>query len=88
MILKGLYYINFIFAYSNESKDFNIELQAHEGMNTLCFDLNNGSIEGKNYTNSGIIPNKGTMELKKVDSLHNPLCDFCFTIEFCLFYKA
>ena len=64
--------VEFIFAYANESKDFNIESQAHEGMNTLYFDLNKGSIEGKYFTNRGIIPNKGTMELEKVDSVHKP----------------
>lgn len=57
--------VEFIFAYGNESDDFNIESQSHEGLNTLCFDLDKGLIEGKYFTNRGKHPNKGTMKLGK-----------------------
>lgn len=55
----------FIFAYSNKSRDINIENDRHDGMNTLRFNLKNGLVEGEYFNNRGKQPNKGTMDLRK-----------------------
>lgn len=56
----------FVFAYSNKSRDISIENDRHEGMNILKFNLTDGSIEGEYFNNRGKKPNKGTMNLEKI----------------------
>lgn len=59
----------FIFAYSNKSRDITIENDRHEGMNILRFDLKNGIVEGEYFNNRGEKPNKGNVELEKSESI-------------------
>lgn len=56
----------FIFAYSNKSRDITIENDRHDGMNILRFNIVEGSVQGEYFNNRGKKPNKGTMELKKI----------------------
>lgn len=56
----------FIFAYTNQSTDIFIENDQHNGMNTLIFDLSNGSVRGTYFNGRGKKPNKGKMTLDKI----------------------
>jgi hypothetical protein len=56
----------FVFAYSNKSRDISIENDRHDGMNILRFNLGDGSVEGEYFNNRGKKPNKGTMDLEKI----------------------
>lgn len=56
----------FIFAYSNKSRNKTIENDRHDGMNILRFDIVDGTVQGEYFNDRGEKPNKGTMELKKI----------------------
>ncbi|EOV6590264.1 hypothetical protein ACN94Y_002958 [Listeria monocytogenes] len=55
----------FTFSYSNRSQDISVENHSHDGMNTLKFNLVDGSVIGEYFNNRGKKPNKGTMKLCK-----------------------
>ncbi|WFB96755.1 hypothetical protein PDI73_04250 [Lactococcus lactis] len=58
----------FAFTYRNNSRDFEIESTSHDGMNILRFNLDNGMVQGEYFNNRGVVPNKGYMDLNKINS--------------------
>lgn len=57
----------FDFIYDSDSNDIDVETGHHTGVNTLNFNKKNKKLSGRYFNDRGYQPNKGRIELKKIN---------------------